>query len=110
MGPLASSFDAAVCLASTWGTMSDKIAVLNEMRRLSPEGGSRLITVYAATSVPTRREWYANLGHRVLSVTDREVVADGGFTSEHFTEGRLRDLLGPCELHAIGNIAFLAQC
>lgn len=110
MVPLASSYDAAVCLTNTWGTMSDKTAVLNEMRRLSPVAGSRLITVYAATSVPARREWYTNMGHQVLNVTDREVVAEGGFTSEHFTEHRLRELLGPCELHAIGDIAILAQC
>ena len=108
--PLATSFDAAVCLTNTWGTMSDKTAVLNEMRRLSPVAGSRLLTVYAATSVPARRAWYANMGHQVLDVTDRKIVADGGFTSEHFTEQRLRELLGPCELHAIGDIAFMAQC
>ena len=90
--------------------MSDKTAVLNEMRRLSPAAGSRLLTVYAATSVPARREWYANMGHQVLDVTDREIVADGGFTSEHFTEHRLRELLGPCELYPIGDIAYIAKC
>jgi hypothetical protein len=90
--------------------MSDPLAVLNEMRRLSPRAGSRLITVHATTSVPARREWYANMGHRVLDSTDREIVADGGFTSEHFTEHRLRELLGPCELHPIGDIALVAQC
>lgn len=108
--PLASSFDAAICLTNTWGTMSDKTVVLKEMRRLSPAAGSRLLTVYAATSVPARREWYANIGHKVLDVTEREIVTDEGFTSEHFTEHRLRELLGPCELHPIGDIAFMAQC
>ena len=38
------------------------------------------------------------------------IVAAGGFTSEHFTEDRLRALLGPCELHAIGEIAYMARC
>ena len=108
--PLVRSFDTAVCLTNTWGTMSDKIAVLNEMRRLSPAAGSRLLTVYAETSVPARCEWYTNMGHRVLDATDREIVTDGGFTSEHFTEYRLRELLGPCELRPIGDIAFIAQC
>ena len=108
--PLAISFDNAVCLTNTWGTMTDKTAVLNEMRRLSPAAGSRLLTVYAATSVPARREWYANMGHQVLDATDRKIVADGGFTSEHFTEARLRELLGPCKLHSIGDIAYVAQC
>ena len=108
--PLASCFDAAVCLTNTWGTMSDKIAVLSEMRRLSPAAGSRIITVYAATSVPARREWYANMGYEVLDATGRMIVADGGFTSEHFTEHRLRELLGPCELHCIEDIAYVAEC
>lgn len=108
--PLESSFDFAVCLTNTWGTMSDKAGVLSEMKRLAPAARSRLLTVYAGTSVSARREWYANLGHQVLEVTDREIIADGGFTSEHFTEDRLRELLGPCELHTIGDIAYVAQC
>ncbi len=108
--PLMSPFDAAICLTNTWGTMSDKMAVLNEMRRLSPAAGSRLLTVYSATSVPARCEWYANMGHQVLDATDREIVADGGFTSEHFTEHRLQELLGPCELYPVGEVAYVAKC
>ncbi len=108
--PLTSSFDFAVCLTNTWGTMSDKAGVLSEMKRLAPVGRSRLLTVYASTSVPARREWYANMGYQVLDVTDQEVIANGGFTSEHFTEGRLRELLGRCDLHTVGDIAYVAQC
>ncbi|MCH7895128.1 MAG: class I SAM-dependent methyltransferase [Proteobacteria bacterium] len=108
--PLTMVFDIAVCLTNTWGTMSDKLAVLEEMKRLSPETGTRLITVYAASSVPARSEWYANMGYEVLDTTDQKIVAAGGFTSEHFTEHRLRKLLGPCELHPIGNIAYVIQC
>ncbi|MCG8608580.1 class I SAM-dependent methyltransferase [bacterium] len=108
--PMNISFDMAICLTNTWGTMSDKSAVFEEMKRVSPQADSRLITVYADTSVPARREWYANMGHEVLAVTDRQIVAAGGFTSEHFTEDRLRAFLGPCELHMIGDIAYVAQC
>jgi len=113
--PLTTVFDMAVCLSNTWGTMSDKSVVFQEMKRLSPQRGSRLITVYAPSSVPARSEWYANMGHDVLDATDQRIVASGGFTSEHFTsehftEDRLRGLLGPCELHTIGDIAYVAQC
>ena len=108
--PLTESFDIAMCLTNTLGTMSDKVAVLDEMKRLSPQRGSRLITVYAATSVPARSEWYANLGHEVVSVTDEQIVAAGGFTSEHFTEERLCRLLNPCNIYPIGDIAYIAQC
>ena len=108
--PLNVAFDMAVCLTNTWGTMSDKPAVFEEMKRLSPQTGSRLITVYAASSVPARSEWYARMGHEVLDTTEQRIVAAGGFTSEHFTEDRLRGLLGPCELHPIGDIAYVAQC
>lgn len=107
--PLSGGFDAAICLTNTWGTMSDKLGVIDEMRRLSPTAGTRLITVYTPSSVALRREWYANMGHRVLEATDHELIAEGGFSSEHFTERRLRDLLGPCELHPIGTVAYLAQ-
>ncbi len=108
--PMRASFDVAVCLTNTWGTMSDKAAVLNEMKRLSPRAGSRLLTVYAASSVQARSEWYANMGHEVQDATDQEIVAAGGFTSEHFAEERLRELVGPCELHTIGDIAYVVQC
>ena len=108
--PMRASFDVAVCLTNTWGTMSDKAAVFSEMKRLSPRAGSRLLTVYAASSVPARSEWYANMGYEVQDATDQEIVAAGGFTSEHFTEDRLRELVGPCELHTIGDIAYVAQC
>lgn len=107
--PLSGPFDTAMCLTNTWGTMTDKVAVLGEMRRLSPSDGTRLISVFSANSIAARREWYASMGHRVVKATDHELIAEGGFSSEHFTERRLRDLLGPCELHAIGSIAHLAR-
>lgn len=107
--PLVVPFDAAICLTNTWGTMSDKLGVIHEMRRLSPAVGTRFVTVYSPASVAARREWYAKMGHRVLAATDHELVAEGGFSSEHFTERRLRDLLGPCKLHPIGDVAYLAQ-
>jgi hypothetical protein len=107
--PLLGPFDAAICLTNTWGTMSDKLAVLNEMRRLSPDTCSRFVTVYSPDSVGARREWYASMGHRVLEATDCELIAEGGFSSEHFSQRRLRRLLGSCVLHPIGDIAYLAQ-
>src|SRR6185436_9642652 len=44
--PVATGFDAAVCLTNTWGTMSDKAGVLREMRRLAPQPLTRLISVF----------------------------------------------------------------
>ena len=90
--------------------MRDKEAVFAEMKRLSPDDGTRLLSVYTSTSVSARSEWYANIGHEVLETTDEHIVASGGFTTEHFSEERLRGLLDPCKLHAIGDIAYLAQC
>ncbi len=108
--PIARTFDRAVCLTNTWGTVSDKRGVLREMRRLAPSDRARLLTVWAETSIPARRAWYANMGYRVIAETDAELRAEGGFTSEHFTEERLRGLLGPCELHRVGDVAYLAEC
>ena len=79
------------------------------MRRLAPETGTCLITVYAATSVAPRRQWYANLGHEVVESTDEHLRTGGGFVSEHFTEERLRGLIGDCAISAIGEIAYLVQ-
>jgi len=107
--PLRSRFDATLCLTNTWGTMSDKLAVLGEMRRLAPKTGTRLITVYASTSVAPRRQWYSNLGHEVVEVTDEHIRTSGGFVSEHFTEQRLRRVIGDCAISAIGDVAYLAQ-
>ena len=107
--PLCSRFDAALCLTNTWGTMSDKLAVLGEMRRLAPEPGTRLITVYASTSVAPRRQWYANFGHEVVESSAEPLRTSGGFVSEHFTADRLRSLIGDCAIRAIGDVAYLAQ-
>jgi ubiquinone/menaquinone biosynthesis C-methylase UbiE len=40
-------FDAAICLTNTWGTMSDKLGVVAEMRRLAPRPQTRLLSVYS---------------------------------------------------------------
>lgn len=107
--PLRSRFDAALCLTNTWGTMSEKLAVLGEMRRLAPESGTRLITVYTPNSVAPRQQWYANLGHEVVETTAEHIRTGGGFVSEHFTEQRLRSLIGDCAISPIGDVAYLAQ-
>lgn len=107
--PLRSRFDAALCLTNTWGTMSDKLAVLAEIRRLAPEPGMRLITVYAPTSVEPRRQWYANLGHDVLEITDEYVRTSGGFVSEHFTRDRIRSLVGDCSVRTVGDVGYMVE-
>ena len=103
--PIVSTFDLAICMTNTWGTMSDKPGVLREMRRLAP-AGCRLLSVYGETSVPARCEWYRRLGHEVLEVTDNFILTDGGFRSEHFTETRLRGLLGDCAVRPLTDIGY----
>ncbi len=56
--------------------------------------------------VPARREWYRRLGHNVLEDTPELLVTDGGFRSEHFSEARLRDLLGECALRPLAGLAY----
>src|SRR5437899_4868939 len=55
--PIRAHFDFAACMTNTWGTMSDKIGVLNEMRRCVPHRGMRLLSVFSEQSVPARHEW-----------------------------------------------------
>lgn len=107
--PLTGAFDFSMCLTSSWGTMSDKKGVLGEMRRLAPRPGRRLLTVYAPSSVPFRVEWYERLGHPVAEVEDDHILTEDGFRSEHYGPGRIRELVGPCVLHPIGEVAFLVQ-
>jgi SAM-dependent methyltransferase len=104
--PIRPGFDLATCLTNTWGTMSDKAGVLAEMRRAAPEPGTRLLSVYSEASVPARREWYARLGHDVLGETPEYLVSEGGFRSEHFSEARLRQLVGECTIRPLSKIAW----
>jgi SAM-dependent methyltransferase len=104
--PLEFGFDLAICMTNTWGTMSDKTGVLREMRRLAPRPYSRLLSIYAPNSVPARREWYRRLGHAVLEVTDEFLVTEGSFRSEHFSEARLRSLVGDCDVRPLADIAY----
>jgi ubiquinone/menaquinone biosynthesis C-methylase UbiE len=103
--PLVPAFDFAICLTNTWGTMADKRGVLKEMRRLAPRPGSRLLSVYSKASVAARRDWYRRLGHDVSDETSEYLESAGGFRSEHFSEARLRSLVGKCRIHALTDIA-----
>ena len=105
--PIRARFDFATCLTNTWGTMSDKRGVLNEMRRCAPQPGMRLLSVYAEASISARREWYRRLGHVVVKESAECLMTEGGFRSEHFTETRLRHLVGDCTVRPIAGIAYI---
>jgi SAM-dependent methyltransferase len=107
--PARGTFDLATCLTNTWGTMSDKAAVLDEMRRCAPARGRRLVSVFADTSVPARREWYRRFEHVVVEETPEWLVTEGGLRSEHFTEARLRSLVGECTIRPIAGIGYAAS-
>jgi SAM-dependent methyltransferase len=102
--PTAAAFDFAICLTNTWGTMSDKAGVLREMRRLAPKPHTRLISVFSDASVAARQEWYGRLGHVVVEETDEYLVTDGGLRSEHFSDARLRGLIGDCVIRPVADI------
>ena len=105
--PLAVEFDLAICMTNTWGTMSEKISVLREMRRVAPRQGTRLLSVYSSASVPSRREWYRRLEHVVVEETPEYLLSEGGFRSEHFSEARLRSLVGDCVIRPLADIAYV---
>lgn len=107
--PICARFDLATCLTNTWGTMSDKTGVLNEMRRCVPQPGMRLLSVYAEASIPARREWYRRLGHAVMEESAECLMTKGGFRSEHFTETRLRSLVGDCTIRRCASIAYIVN-
>jgi SAM-dependent methyltransferase len=103
--PIVAVFDFAICLTNTWGTMADKAGVLREMRRLAPRPHTRLVSVFSETSVGARREWYRRLGHAVAEETHEYLLTDGGLRSEHFSDARLRDLIGDCTIRPVADIA-----
>lgn len=105
--PIVAAFDFAMCLTNTWGTMSDKTGVLKEMRRLAPKPGTRLLSVFSQASVPARRKWYPRLGHAVLEETSEYLATEGGFRSEHFSEPRVRSIVGSCAVRALAGIAYV---
>jgi SAM-dependent methyltransferase len=103
--PIVAVFDFAICLTNTWGTMADKAAVLREMRRLAPKPHTRLLSVFSDASVAPRREWYRRLGHAVAEETPEYLLTDGGLRSEHFSDARLRSLIGDCTIRPVAHIA-----
>jgi ubiquinone/menaquinone biosynthesis C-methylase UbiE len=105
--PIDATFDFATCLTNTWGTMANKAAVLNEMRRLAHRPQTRLLSVFAEASVPPRREWYRRFGHMVVQETAEYLVTEGGLRSEHFSEARLRTLVGECSIRPLAGIAYV---
>jgi ubiquinone/menaquinone biosynthesis C-methylase UbiE len=105
--PISATFDFAICLTNTWGTMSNKAGVLSEMRRLAPMKGTRLLSVFSTRSIPSRREWYRRLGHGVLEVTPEYLVTEGGLRSEHFSEDRLQSLVPGCSVRPLTKVAYV---
>jgi SAM-dependent methyltransferase len=103
--PIVAVFDFAICLTNTWGTMADKAGVLREMRRLAPRPQTRLLSVFSETSVASRREWYRRLGHAVAEETPEYLLTDGGLRSEHFSDARLRSLIGDCTIRPVADVA-----
>ena len=104
--PTEAMFDFATCLTNTWGTMSDKRAVLGEMQRVAPTPQMRLLSVYSEASVACRREWYRRLGHPICREAAEYLKTEGGFRSEHFSESRLRTLIGDCSIRPLTAIAY----
>jgi SAM-dependent methyltransferase len=104
--PVQGTFDFAMCLTNTWGTMSDKAGVLKEMLRVAPKPHTRLLSVYSEASVPSRREWYGRLGHVVVEESSEYLVTEGDFRSEHFSEARLRSIVGECAIRPLTDIAY----
>jgi hypothetical protein len=84
--------------------MADKAGVLREMGRLAPQPHTRLLSVFSDTSVAARREWYRRFGHAVVEETDEYLVTDRGLRSEHFSDARLRSLVGDCTIRPIADI------
>lgn len=107
--PLIGPFDIATCLTNTWGTMSDKRVVLDEMRRCAPQPNSRLLTVFSESSIPARRDWYRRFGHPVVEESDEWLMTEGGLRSEHFTESRLRRIVGACIVARCTDVAYVVR-
>jgi len=105
--PVRAHFDLAICMTNTWGTMNDKRGVLDEMRRCVPRPGTKLLSVFAEASVPARREWYRRLGHTVVEESAECLITEGGLRSEHFTETRLRSLVGECTIRRCTDVAYI---
>ena len=89
--------------------MRDKGAVLDEMRRCAPHPATRLLSVFSESSVPARREWYRRFGHRVVDESDEMLTTDGGLQSEHFSEARLRTLIGDCTVTRCTEVAYIVR-
>jgi ubiquinone/menaquinone biosynthesis C-methylase UbiE len=105
--PTRARFDLAICMTNTWGTMSDKRGVLDEMRRCVPQSGMRLLSVFSEASVTARREWYRRLGHDVAQQSAEHLMTDGGLRSEHFSEARLRSIVGDCAIRRCTDMAYV---
>jgi ubiquinone/menaquinone biosynthesis C-methylase UbiE len=107
--PIGSQFDLAICMTNSWGTMNDKTGVLHEMRRCVSRSRMRLLSVFAEASIGPRRQWYRRLGHTVVEESAESLMTDGGLKSEHFTETRLRSLVGDCTIRPCTDIAFVVR-
>jgi len=82
-------------------------AYVVEARRHVSVRRLHFVTGDAEASVLPRREWYRRLGHPVVEESLEALMTEGGFRSEHFSEARLRSLVGDCAIHPFAGIAYL---
>lgn len=104
--PLRACFDLGTCMTNSWGTMTDKPGVLAEMRRCARQ---RLLSVFSERSIAARREWYRRFGHPVVEESAEWLMTEGGLRSEHFTEARLRALIGDCTIASCTDIGYVVR-
>jgi hypothetical protein len=56
---------------------------------------------------PARRKWYRRSRHVVEEESEDCLLTAGRFRSEHFSEARLRTLVGGCTIRRLAGIAYV---
>lgn len=85
-------FDHCICAGNTFGNMDyKKIAVLEEMKRVTKRDGSIYISVFSEKSLPFRAASYLKAGMplEMDDFDDETLVSENGLKLEQFTKEKL---------------------
>lgn len=86
------TFDCVICMGNTFGNMSSKTKVLNEVQRVVKKGGKIIISVFSENALQERAENLKRAGFKIVKTKNSKIFTKEGLITEQFTKEKLKNI------------------
>lgn len=89
-----SYFDFIICMGNTFGMIKNKFQALEEMAKVTKQGGKIIISVYNEKALNTRVKDYKIVGHHIIKIDEKKgmIWTKEGLVSKQFTRKELETM------------------